>query len=251
MTNTTFSPSACVLLIGNEILSGRTQDKNLSFIGQALARIGIPLMEARVIPDIHAVIIDTLNECRHKYDYVFTTGGIGPTHDDITTVAVAAALDLPVIRHPEADRTLRDYYGAKANAARMKMADVPDGAELIANPLSMAPGYRIENVFVLAGVPAIMQAMMDAIIPQLRQGTPILSRTLRTDLREGELAAGLNEIQNRYADISIGSYPFFTHDKLGVNLVLRGIDTEQLDNAANAVEALIKSLDGEVQRLDD
>lgn len=242
----THTPSACLLLIGNELLSGRTRDQNLAFLGERLAAIGIRLAEARVIPDEAPLIIRHVNECRQRFDYVFTTGGIGPTHDDITAAAVARAFDRPLERHPEAERRLRDFYNSELNAARLRMAEMPAGAELIDNPLSGAPGFQIENVFVLAGIPAVMQAMFDSLIlaNRLRHGRPILSRTLTTDRREGELAAGLTQIQERYPEICIGSYPFFTSQHKGVNIVLSGIDAGLINEAVAELRSLVASLDG-------
>jgi molybdenum cofactor synthesis domain-containing protein len=238
--------TASLLLIGNELLSGRTQDKNLAYIGRHLSDLGIRLVEARVIPDEMDVIVEVLNQCRADYDYVFTTGGIGPTHDDITAAAIARAFGRPLQIHPEAEQRLRKHYGDKVNAARLKMAAMPAGAELIDNPLSAAPGFQIENVFVLAGIPVVMQAMFDSLIGRLQHGRPILAHTLTTDRREGEIAAGLAEIQNRFPDISIGSYPFFGDGQAGVNLVLRGTDSTQLQQAADAVVALVESLAGRI-----
>lgn len=238
--------TASLLLIGNELLSGRTQDKNLAYLGWRLAETGIRMAEARVIPDDMSVIAEAVNECRYRHDYVFTTGGIGPTHDDITAAAIAHAFGLPMQTHPEAERRLREYYGEKINNARLKMAAMPAGAELIDNPLSAAPGFQIENVFVLAGIPVVMQAMFDSLAGRLRHGSPIFSRTLITDRREGEIADGLTDIQARFADISIGSYPFFRDGQAGINLVLRGTDDRRLELAAAAVITLIESLAGRV-----
>lgn len=238
------SPHACLLLIGNELLSGRTQDQNLAFIGQRLAELGISLAEARVIRDDTSVIVDNVNDCRRRYDYVFTTGGIGPTHDDITAAAVAEAFGLPLQRQPRAETLLRDYYGDRITAARLKMAEMPAGALLVENPLSGAPGFQVENVFVLAGIPSVMQAMFDALTDRLRRGAPILSRTLTTDCRESELAPGLTRIQDQHADVSIGSYPFFNQAQFGVNLVLRGTDANHLARAADDVRNLIAELGG-------
>jgi molybdenum cofactor synthesis domain-containing protein len=243
--------TAALLLIGNELLSGRTQDKNLAYIGQRLAGLGIHLAEARVIPDEMEVIVEVVNQCRAQYDYVFTTGGIGPTHDDITAAAIARAFNLPLQTHPEAERRLRDYYDTAVNAARLKMAAMPAGAELIDNPLSAAPGFQIGNVFVLAGIPVVMQAMFDSLIGRLRHGRPILARTLTTDRREGEIADGLTGIQDRFPAISIGSYPFFSDGQSGVNLVLRGTDSRQLELAAGAVISLIDSLAGRIIKAGD
>lgn len=240
--------TAALLLIGNELLSGRTQDRNLAYIGRRLADLGIRLAEARVIRDETQVIAEAINQYRACHDYVFTTGGIGPTHDDITAAAVARAFNLPLQTHPEAEQRLRQYYGDEVNSARLKMAAMPAGAELIDNPLSAAPGFQVENVFVLAGIPVVMQAMFDSLAGRLRHGRPILSCTLQTDRREGEIADGLTAIQNRFHDISIGSYPFFRDGHAGVNLVLRGTDEQRLEQAAKAVMTLVESLRGRVTR---
>lgn len=243
------APSACLLLIGNELLSGRTQDRNLAYIGRRLSELGIQLLETRVIADDTAVIVANVNDCRQRYDYVFTTGGIGPTHDDITTDAIAKAFDRPLQRNADAEQTLRNFYGEALNAARLKMATLPDGALPITNKLSGAPGFQVDNVFVLAGIPSVMQAMFEALVERLEAGAPILSLTLKTNCREGELAAGLSAVQDKYATVSIGSYPFFDAGQYGVNLVLRGTDQALLEQAAVRVEELIASLSGNFERL--
>lgn len=242
--STSTNPTACLLLIGNELLSGRTQDRNLAFLGKRLAAMGIRLAEARVIADDTHIIVHNVNDARQRFDYVFTTGGIGPTHDDITAAAVAKAFGVPLERHPQAEQILRDYYGDKINEARLRMAEMPAGAKPVSNPLSGAPGFKINNVYVLAGIPSVMQAMFDSLADGLRHGRPILSRTLTTDRREGELAAGLTAIQERYPEVSIGSYPFFTTEKKGVNIVVRGVDARVLDESVNDLRALVDSLGG-------
>jgi molybdenum cofactor synthesis domain-containing protein len=232
--------TACLVIIGNEILSGRTQDKNLSHLAFKLNEAGIQLREARVIPDIEPTIITTINECRAKFDYIFTTGGIGPTHDDITTAAIAKAFGVPLHRDPDAERALRAYYSeADANEARLKMADVPQGATLIPNAVSTAPGFCMGNVYVMAGVPRIMQTMLDAIIPQLKGGATVLSVSITTNLPEGKIAAGLTEIQSRYPDIDIGSYPMYERGNLSTTLVLRSPHAGKNDAARVEVEAMI------------
>ena len=242
--------TAAVIIIGNEILSGRTQDINLSFIAGRLAGMGLELSEARVIPDIETVIVGTVNECRDRFDYVFTTGGIGPTHDDITTHSIARAFDLAVIRDETAVKLIEAYYPAKdLTDARLKMADVPEGAILIDNPVSGAPGYQVENVFVLPGVPKIMQAMFDGLTDSLVKGDPIISRTVVTDLREGQIADGLCLLQDDYPHINIGSYPFFKNRKFGVNIVMRGTKMDDLLELDNAMREMLKLLGGKI--LDD
>jgi molybdenum cofactor synthesis domain-containing protein len=238
--------TAAILVIGNEILSGRTQDTNLNYIARGLAEAGVVLREARVIPDIPDVIIATLNELRAKFDYVFTTGGIGPTHDDITSECVARAFGLALTIHPEAHRMFLSYYApGELNEARMRMAKTPEGATLIVNPVSRAPGYRIGNVFVMAGIPRVMQAMFDGIKGGLQGGPPVLSRTVSCGLPEGILAKGLGEIQDRNSDLDIGSYPFTRRGTLGVALVVRGRDPVRLDRIKDEVAALIRTLGGE------
>jgi molybdenum cofactor synthesis domain-containing protein len=232
--------TACLVVIGNEILSGRTQDKNLSHLALKLNEVGIQLREARVIPDIEPTIIATINECRTKFDYVFTTGGIGPTHDDITSAAIAKAFGVTLHRHPEAELALRGHYSADdINEARLKMADVPLGAELIPNAVSTAPGFRMGNVYVMAGVPRIMQAMLDAIIPLLEGGATVLSISITTNLPEGKIAAGLTEIQNHYTDIDIGSYPMYERGNLSTTLVLRSPDAGRNNAARGEIETMI------------
>jgi molybdenum cofactor synthesis domain-containing protein len=237
------APTACVLLIGNEILSGRTHDKNLPYIAEKLNAHGIRLREARVVPDQRDVIIATVNACRTAFDYVLTTGGIGPTHDDITAGCIAEAFGVPLLRDPEAVARLeRHYQPGELNEARLKMAEVPEGATLIDNPVSAAPGFRIGNVFVMAGVPRIMQAMLDCVLPQLAGGTPVQSRTVSCLLSEGQIAAALTAVQAQFTDIEIGSYPYFRNGAFGVSLVARGIDTLRIDAAAAALEAMIARL---------
>jgi molybdenum cofactor synthesis domain-containing protein len=238
--------TSAVLVIGNEVLSGRTQDANLGFLAARLADLGIPVVEARVVPDEEAVIVEAVNALRARVTYVFTTGGIGPTHDDITAAAIAKAFGVPVVRDPEAERRLRVHYGnGFVNAARLKMAEVPEGAALIDNPVSTAPGFRIGNVFVLAGVPAIARAMFDALAPGLAGGPPVVSRTVPCSIPEGEFAAALTDVQSHYAGVSIGSYPYFRAGKVGVSLVIRGTDLQAVDRAAAEVEDMVRSLGGE------
>jgi len=202
--------TAALLIIGNEILSGRTKDANLSFLAEKLNGIGVRLREARVVPDIEAEIIDAVNALRARYDYVFTTGGIGPTHDDITSECIAEAFGVPLERHPEAVRRLQEHYQTdQINEARLRMANVPAGGILVDNPISKAPGYQIGNVFVLAGVPMIMQGMVDNLLPRLKGGAPMLSRTVSCALAEGTLAEGLEAVQNRYPASRSAAIPIF------------------------------------------
>lgn len=235
--------TACLLIIGNEILSGRTQDKNLAFIGARLNDLGIRLMEARVIPDVEETIVRTLNEVRRHFDYVFTTGGIGPTHDDITAECVAKAFGRQLIVHPEARAILTAHYGAdQLTEARLRMARTPEGAALIENPVSKAPGFQIENVFVMAGIPSIMQAMFASLQHRLVGGRPLRSRTLRVELGESFVADGLARLQERFPEVEIGSYPFNRDGVFGTRLVLRSTDEALLDTAAAELDKLIVGL---------
>ena len=237
--------TACVIVIGNEILSGRTQDRNIAFIGQRCDALGIQLLECRVIPDREAVIVATLQACREQFDYVFTTGGIGPTHDDITAAAVAKSFGVRLERRQDAIDAMLAYYGLdRLNEARLKMADLPAGAKLIDNPVSGAPGFQMEYVFVFAGVPMIMQAMFDGVVDRLTGGAPMLTGNVMTTLRESMLAQGLERIQLRYPDVSIGSYPFFRDGKTGVNLVMRTTLADTLERVTREVEELVEDLEG-------
>jgi molybdenum cofactor synthesis domain-containing protein len=237
--------SGCLIIIGDEILSGRTVDANLSFLARRLNEVGVRLTEARVIPDDEETIVATVNGCRARYDYVFTTGGIGPTHDDITGAAIAKAFGVDWALNDEAHAILTGHYkmtGAELNEARLKMAHAPVGAELIENPISKAPGYRLENVFVFAGIPAVMQAMFESIAHRLTGGAPVLSRTVAATLPEGTIAADLGALQERYPGIDIGSYPFYRRGKFGCSLVLRGTDAAALGAAADELAAIIRAL---------
>ncbi len=235
------SPTACVLLIGNELLSGKTQDANLQYLGSELAELGIRLAEARVLPDDQDVIVATLNECREQFDYVFTTGGIGPTHDDITAQCIATAFGRELILDEEAVTRLR-RGSFELNAARLKMAHVPDGATLIDNPLSNAPGFRVENVFVLAGIPSVARAMFETIAAELAVAAPIHSRNVDVFLREGDIAGSLEHIALQYPEIEIGSYPFSRDGRFGANLVVRGTDVGRLEEALAQIVAAMTEL---------
>jgi len=240
------NPTASVLIIGNEILSGRTQDTNLNYIAKGLAERGVRLAEARVIPDLSDVIVATVNEARARYDYVFTTGGIGPTHDDITAECIAKAFGVPLTLNPEIHRMMLERYPpGHLNEARLRMAHTPEGASLVPNPIQGPPGFRMENVFVMAGVPRIMQGMFDAIRHELNGGPPIRSISVHCRLPEGTIAQGLGEIQARYPDLDIGSYPTFARGAPETNLVLRGVDPDRLAAGAREVAALVKSLGGD------
>ena len=236
------SPTAAVLIIGDEVLSGRTQDTNLNTIARFLAALGIDLMEARTVGDRKAQIVETLNALRAGHDYVFTTGGIGPTHDDITADAVATAFGLALPEHPDALAILSRRYGDDFNAARRRMARIPQGGTLIANPVTDAPGFQIGNVFVMAGVPKIMTAMLEDVAPRLRTGAVVHARTIRvTGVGEGDVAEMLTAAARAEREVSFGSYPFGhgSVGEMGTNLVVRGRDEARVETA---VEALLIEL---------
>ena len=241
------SPTACLIIIGNEVLSGRTQDKNLAWLAAGLNERGIRLMECRVIPDVTETIVTCVNSCRRQFDMVFTTGGIGPTHDDITSACIAKAFGAQLIRHPEAEALLRKHYKPEdINEARLKMADIPEGATLIYNPVSAAPGYKMENVYVMAGVPRIMQAMFDGIKHSLAGGAPMLSASLAAHVTEGYIAEALGRIQTQFPTVEIGSYPFVRDQKLGTSLVARSTDAETLAECKKSLTALLRQHSPEV-----
>ncbi|WP_366658259.1 competence/damage-inducible protein A [Fodinicurvata sp. EGI_FJ10296] len=239
--------TACLLLIGNEILSGRTKDANLSWLAEALGAAGIRLREARVIPDDPEEIVAAVNHCRARYDHVFTTGGIGPTHDDITAGCIARAFGVPLERNADAIGRLERHYNdpSKLNEARLKMAEIPVGASLIDNPVSAAPGFTLENVHVLPGVPKIMQAMAEGLIKTLKGGRVMLSRTLVCRIMEGTVAETLGRVQAAHPDVEIGSYPYMSPNNAGVSLVFRCDDAAKLELAVAAMEGELKALDTE------
>jgi len=246
------NPVAIVIIIGNEILSGRTQDANLAFLGSRCDDLGILLQEARVIQDDLQTIVDTVNSTRIMFDYVFTTGGIGPTHDDITSAAIARAFNVKLERNLEAVEAMnRHYPPGMLNDARLKMADLPQGAILINNPVSGAPGIQMENVFVLPGVPMITRVMFDGITDRLVGGKPVLTTSVKTNLTEGMIATDLDAIQQQFPEVSIGSYPFFRDNKLGVNLVMRSIDPKNIQTATNMVKDMVLRLQGKILNPDD
>jgi molybdenum cofactor synthesis domain-containing protein len=235
--------TAAVLVIGDEILSGRTKDKNIGYIAEYMTQIGIDLKEVRVVADEEAEIVAALNALRARYTYVFTTGGIGPTHDDITADCVAKAFGVTIGHHPEALALIEarvKAMGTEMNEARARMARIPAGAELVHNKVSAAPGFWIGNVIVMAGVPSIMQSMLDEVAPKLKTGARMLSESIRADLREGDIGSELGEIAKAHPDAVIGSYPFFD-DKLGpnTNVVVRARDPQALAVAKAAVEAML------------
>ena len=232
--------SAAVLVIGNEILSGRTRDANVQTFGSALAGIGIRLREVRVVEDRQEAIVEAVNALRSRYDWVFTTGGIGPTHDDITTDCIAAAFGVPAPRHPEAVRRLTAYYGEKdTTEIRLRMARIPEGATLIDNPVSAAPGFLLGNVHVLPGVPRILQAMLPSVIAALPGGTPIVSRTVTAWIRESDIANELAAVQARFPTLDVGSYPFIREERFGTSLVVRGSDDAAVAAAAADIGAFL------------
>jgi molybdenum cofactor synthesis domain-containing protein len=238
--------TAAVIVIGNEILSGRTRDANLQYIATRLGAWGIRLVEARVIADVEAAIVATVKELSARVDYVFTTGGIGPTHDDITAEAIAKAFGVGLVRDADSHRRMAAYYKpGEFNAARQKMTYIPAGAVPIENVVSIAPGFQIGNVFVLAGVPSIMRAMMDTLRPRLVGGKPVESRTVSVHLGEGVIAEGFAALQAKYPAIDMGSYPFYRDGRFGTSLVLRGTETADLDRARDEVEALVRRHGGE------
>jgi molybdenum cofactor synthesis domain-containing protein len=238
--------TAALLVIGDEILSGRTKDKNIGYTADYLTAIGIDLKEVRVVSDDETAIVAALNALRTTYDYVFTTGGIGPTHDDITADCVAKAFGVALRYHPDAVEILKQRMakiGGELNEARLRMARVPEGGELVANKVSGAPGFRIGNVIVMAGVPAIMQAMLDEVAPTLETGAKLLSTTIRADAKEGDVGSELGAIAKAHPEAIIGSYPFFD-EKMGpnTNIVVRSRDPDKLKAVREAVEEMLATV---------
>ena len=237
MTN----PTAAMLVIGDEILSGRTRDSNLHYLAGELTKAGIALTEARVVADDHATIIRAVNDLRGQYDHLFTSGGIGPTHDDITADAIAAAFGVAISHRADAMAWLQAHYtraGLPFNDARQRMARIPDGAVLIDNPVSIAPGFSLQNVHVMAGVPNIFQAMLASVLPSLTGGAPLLSQSLRLMRGEGDIAGPFGDLAAQFPDLSMGSYPFNVNGAMGTNLVVRGTDAAQIDAAMLRLAAL-------------
>jgi len=245
--------TAALLVIGDEILSGRTQDTNTNYIARFLAALGIDLKEVRVVGDVEAEIVAGLNALRTRYDLVFTTGGIGPTHDDITADAVACAFGVGIGYHPEAYALLEARYPpGEFNEMRKRMARVPAGAGLVANSVSGAPGFHIGNVYVLAGVPMVMRAMMEGLASELPRGRTVQNVTIEADIAEGAIAPGLARVQKVHKDVAIGSYPFYREDgakPFGAQLVVRGRDAAAVEAAAAAVEQMLRELGAAPQRL--
>ena len=237
------NPTAAILVIGDEILSGRTKDKNIGWIAEKLTELGIALKQARVISDEQQEIINHVRSLSVAYDYVFTSGGIGPTHDDITTVSIAAAFDVPVIQHPEAFQLLVDHYDGtdiEFTGARQKMANIPDGGALIHNPVSAAPGYIIENVYVMAGVPSIMQAMFEGLAPSLVGGVQPTRITVQCAIGEGTIADIMEAVSKAFEPVSVGSYPWFKPGQFGTAVVLTGLDAELVKSAAGSLAGQVK-----------
>lgn len=238
MTN----PTAAMLVIGDEILSGRTRDGNTHYLAGQLTQHGIRLMEARVVADDQAAIVEAVNALRGRWDHVFTSGGIGPTHDDITADAIAAAFGVGISHRADAMALLQAHYdrsGLEFNEARQRMARIPDGATLIDNPLSTAPGFTIGNVNVMAGVPNIFQAMVASVLPNLTGGDPLLSQSLRVNKGEGEIATAFGALAAEFPDLSMGSYPFIQNGAHGTNLVIRGTDAARIDAAMTRLAGLV------------
>lgn len=232
--------TAALIVIGEEILSGRTIDSNTPYIAGHLARAGIALREVRVVADIEAEIADAVNALRQRYSYVFTTGGIGPTHDDVTTDAIGLAFNVPVAINEEAVEAMRlQYRPEDLTPSRLRMARIPEGSALIHNAVSRAPGYMIENVIVMAGIPAVMQVMLDEVLPRLAKGRPLKARAVRVNAPESEVATPLAALQAAYADVQIGSYPFVEHRRYGTYLVLRSVDDQRLAEALEALWGII------------
>jgi len=241
--------TAGLLVIGDEILSGRTKDKNIGYLAEFLTNIGIDLKEVRVVADDEAAIVEALNALRTRYTYVFTTGGIGPTHDDITADSVAKAFGVSIDHDPRAIALIKSRFQGELNEARLRMARIPAGADLITNKISAAPGFRIGNVHVMAGVPAIMQAMLDEIAPTLKTGVKMLSETVRADAREGDVGTELAAIAKAHPEVSIGSYPFFDPEKgPNTNIVVRSRDAGKLAAAKSAVEEMLAKVRAELAK---
>jgi molybdenum cofactor synthesis domain-containing protein len=235
--------TACLIIIGDEVLSGRTEDKNINFIAKRCDEIGINLAAVRIIPDDHKVIQDVVIECHKDFDYVFTTGGIGPTHDDITTECIAKAFKVNIEINQEALKRLKVHYKklkVELNESRIKMAKIPIGAELIDNPVSSAPGYIIKNIYVLPGVPKILQAMFDGLEDKICGINNMISKNIIVHSAEGEIAKFIENIQNKFTEVSIGSYPYFRPPEVGTNIVLRSLDINLINKASLAILKKLK-----------
>jgi molybdenum cofactor synthesis domain-containing protein len=238
------NPSAAILIIGNEILSGRTLDTNTQTIAKILGTVGIVVHETRTVPDIKQIIIESVRHLSAKYDYVFTTGGIGPTHDDITSLAISEAFGVPYSRNETIYNTLNKFYhtrGEQMNKAREKMAFIPEGSTLIQNDVSKVPGFSIRNVYCLAGVPDIMESMLNFVVPSLKQGTPVRSLSHTVMIGESKIAERLETLQNKYPSVDMGSYPFTKEGIHGTSLVLRSNDYVKLEAAFQDLTNIIKA----------
>ena len=236
--------TAALLVIGDEILSGRTKDKNIGYIAEHLTNVGVQLKEVRVVADDEGEIVAAVNALRPRYDYVFTTGGIGPTHDDITADCIAKAFGVGISHHPEASALLKAYFdkrGVEVTEARMRMARIPHGASLVENKLSVAPGFKIENVIVMAGVPSVMQVMLDAATGMIRTGRKMLSTSIDLHRPEGEIAEMFDAHQKLFPDVPMGSYPFFRDGRPGTQLVLRSTDADRLALADTGLRDKLKA----------
>lgn len=235
------NPTAAMLVIGDEILSGRTRDSNMHFLAGKLSEIGVDLKEVRVIGDEHGAIISAVQALSRAYDHVFTSGGIGPTHDDITADCIAAAFDREIDIRDDARAILAEHYersGSELNASRLRMARIPEGATLIENPVSAAPGFKVENVHVMAGVPSVFQEMVATVLPSLSGGKPLVSRTMRIQRGEGDIAGPLSDLADEYPGLAIGSYPFQKDGIYGAHIVIRGNDAAEIDAAMAKLEAM-------------
>lgn len=242
--------TAGMLVIGDEILSGRTQDSNFAYLAKFLGTLGIDLKEGRFVPDIEAEIVAAVNALRARYTYVFTSGGIGPTHDDITADAMAAAFGVGIAFHPVAFAMLEARYPkGEFNDARKRMARIPHGGHLIRNSVSTAPGFQLDNVFVMAGVPMVFKAMLEDVAPRLSGGVPVVTATISARTGEGHIAAALTALQSDHRAVAIGSYPFYREDGYGVQLVVRGRDGTEVEAAALAIEAMLRALGVAPERL--
>jgi len=238
------APTAAMLVIGDEILSGRTKDKNIGFVADTLTDIGIDLEEVRIVADREAAIVEAVLALAARYDFVFTSGGIGPTHDDITADSIARAFNLSIDVDPRAAEILHAYWqqrGIEPNESRLRMARIPDGARLIANTVSAAPGFVVRNVFVMAGVPSILQAMMDEVVKMLPASRPVLSETIEAHRGEGDIAVSAAEVQAAYPNVRIGSYPYHDGTRFTTRLVLRSRDAEALAAARAAMDRALKN----------
>jgi molybdenum cofactor synthesis domain-containing protein len=236
--------TAAIIIIGDEILSGRTQDTNVQFIAKRFENLGIELKEVRIIPDDEETIISAVNLARAKYTYVITTGGIGATHDDITVAAIAKAFDRPLVVNEEAHKAILEFYGDRINDIRLRMAKMPEGVNLIQNPVSGVPTFYIENVFVLAGMPSVMRGMFDFVENILETGPKVLTNTLTSSVVEGIMAKDLESIQQNFKDVSIGSYPFYDYPNIGASIVLRSKDEGLLKKASKVVYDMLLSHNG-------